>query len=87
MQEEHEIVICLGSSCFSRNNKNTLDIIKSFLKQHGLENRVFFHGDLCSGNCEDGPVVRIDGQLFKHVSPENIHEILFDYFLSDEKES
>jgi NADH:ubiquinone oxidoreductase subunit E len=81
-----EIAICLGSSCFSRGNKETLELIKSFIKAHGLAHQVFFHGELCTGDCERGPVMKIDDQLFENVTPDNVFDILTTYFNPDETE-
>ena len=84
MSTEIDITICLGSSCFSRGNRQTLDLIKSYLKEHGLEDKVFFRGDLCDGLCEHGPIMKIDGEVFKHVNSDNIYEILNNYFSEEE---
>jgi hypothetical protein len=86
MSNEVDITICLGSSCFSRGNRHTLELIKSYLKEHKKEDKVFFHGDLCDGLCEYGPILKINGKVFKHVSSDNVFEILNNYF-SDENES
>lgn len=86
MSTETDITICLGSSCFSRGNRDTLELIKSYLKEHGLEGKVFFRGDLCDGLCEHGPILKIDGKVYKHVTPENIYEILNSYFSDEEEE-
>lgn len=80
METKHEIVICLGSSCFSRGNKNVLNVIKDFLKEHDLNAEVFFHGDLCGGKCDKGPMLQIDDELFTKVSVDNVYEILTGYF-------
>ena len=86
MSTETDITICLGSSCFSRGNRHTLELIKSYLKEHGLEDKVFFRGDLCDGLCEHGPILKIDGEVYKHVTSENIFEILNRYFSGEENE-
>jgi NADH:ubiquinone oxidoreductase subunit E len=57
-----------------------LEIVKSFIKDHHLEGRVFFHGELCTGHCDKGPVFKIDNQLFEHVTHDNIYDILLEYF-------
>lgn len=80
MSNETDITICLGSSCFSRGNRNTLELIKDYLKEHDLENKVFFRGDLCDGLCEYGPILKINGEVFKNVNSENVLEILNEYF-------
>ncbi|HRW63203.1 MAG TPA: NAD(P)H-dependent oxidoreductase subunit E [Bacteroidales bacterium] len=75
-----EIVICLGSSCFSRGNKRTVQIIKEYIKEHQLEDKVFFHGIHCSGNCKNGPVVKIDEKEYENVTPENVIYLLDNIF-------
>ncbi len=76
MHDKKEIVICLGSSCFSRGNKICLDIIKKFLKDYNLEDRYFFHGSRCLDKCEKGPVLKIENRIYEQVKPEEVVELL-----------
>lgn len=80
MAYEHEITICLGSSCFSRGNKQTLHSIKNYLEKNHLTENVFFHGAHCYGNCDKGPVMKVDDQIFEHVSEPRAVAILDEYF-------
>ncbi len=80
MHNEHSITICMGSSCFSRGNKEILSIVKKFLAEHHLEESVFFRGELCTGNCEIGPVLKIDDEQYSTVSSEKVYDILAKYF-------
>ncbi len=78
-----EIIICLGSSCFSRGNKQTVQLIKDYLKEHQLEDQVFFHGNHCTGNCADGPIVIVDGKTYQNVSPDNAIYLLDKLFKNE----
>ncbi len=78
-----EIVICLGSSCFSRGNKNTVKIIKDYIKEHQLEDKVFFHGNHCYGNCENGPILKVDNREYQNITPENVMYLLDNLFAKD----
>lgn len=78
-----EIVICLGSSCFSRGSKKTVQLIKDYIHEHQLEDKVFFHGTHCSGNCANGPILKIDEKEYQNVSPDNINLLLDSIFLKD----
>jgi NADH:ubiquinone oxidoreductase subunit E len=71
-----EIRICMGSSCFSRGNRNTLGMIQHYLREHQLENDVVLKGNHCFDNCSEGPTLRIGGRIYTHVSAENIAEIM-----------
>ena len=76
MQNKTEIVICLGSSCFSRGNRKCTGIIENFLKDRGLEDEYFFHGSRCLDKCEKGPVLKIGDEIFEEVKPEQVEAIL-----------
>ena len=78
-----EIVICLGSSCFSRGSKHTVHIIKEYIKEPQLEDKVFFHGNHCYDNCENGPVLKIDDKEYQNITPENVIYLLDKLFITD----
>jgi NADH:ubiquinone oxidoreductase subunit E len=80
MEEKIEIVICLGSSCFARGNKKTLQIIDEYIKQHKLEEQVYFHGSHCFGKCIEGPVIKIKDTFYFGVTPSGIIDILDKVF-------
>ena len=76
MNHRREIIICLGSSCFSRGNKNLLKTIQRYVYQQGLTERILFKGEHCFNECNIGPNVRIGGKVYNQISEENIHHIL-----------
>ena len=75
-----EIKICMGSSCFSRGNKQTLQLIQKYLKDHQLERDVILKGNHCFGDCSTGPVLTIGAKVYEEVSQEGILEILDQEF-------
>lgn len=80
-----EIVICLGSSCFARGNKKTLGIIQEYLKQNKLEDTVDFRGNHCFGNCQGGPIIKINGNVYERVGEKEIIDILDKEFSINKK--
>lgn len=80
MNSKNEITICLGSSCYSRGNDVTLEIIKDYLRENNLKESVFFKGHLCIELCNKGPVVKINDQTYTNVSKDNIISILDNHF-------
>lgn len=78
-----EIVICMGSSCFSRGNKHALPLIQEYLRDKGLDGQVVFKGSHCFGKCDQGPVLHINGVEYRQVDPGNLSAILDQVFVAD----
>ncbi|HQK37722.1 MAG TPA: (2Fe-2S) ferredoxin domain-containing protein [Bacteroidales bacterium] len=80
MENDNGIVICLGSSCFSRGNRRVKERIDEYLKENGLVQKVSFRGSRCFDNCSRGPVVRIGTEMYYGVNEKNIVDILDKHF-------
>ena len=68
--------ICLGSSCFSRGNKEVVSFIREYLKRNHLEDKVVFRGARCMGLCSNGPNLRINDIITEGVTLAKIEGIL-----------
>ncbi len=68
--------ICLGSSCFSRGNKEVVLFIRDYLKRNHLEDKVVFKGARCMGHCNNGPNLTINGEVIENVTIARIEGIL-----------
>lgn len=82
MENKVEIVICMGSSCFSRGNKENYQRINQYLKLNHLENDVVFKGKHCISKCSEGPLVIINGIEHTKVMPDDIPFLLSGFFES-----
>ena len=71
-----ELVVCMGSACFSRGNIRTLELIQGYLKEHDLEQAVQVSGTLCQDRCRQGPNVMIQGECFCGLEPKAVLELL-----------
>lgn len=71
-----EIKICMGSSCFSRGNKASLQVVQQYLKNHQLEREVILKGNHCFGECNAGPILKIGSRVYEQVNQESVLEIL-----------
>jgi NADH:ubiquinone oxidoreductase subunit E len=74
--QSYEIRICLGSSCFSRGNREVVQVIKEFLKKNHLDDKVILRGARCMDKCSEGPWVIINGKTFAQTSVQEIEKIL-----------
>ena len=70
------ILICMGSSCFARENRENLKVIEEFLRSHGISDSVHIEGSLCMGNCAAGPNITINGTEYHEVHSDALPEIL-----------
>ncbi len=82
MAEKRKIVICIGSSCFSRGNTKNVEIAEQFLKDRGLVDDVDIDlsGGLCLGQCAEGPNVVVDGKVYHHVDAGVMLDILNELY-------
>ncbi|HEX2969821.1 MAG TPA: (2Fe-2S) ferredoxin domain-containing protein [Bacteroidales bacterium] len=71
-----EMQICLGSSCFSRGNKELVNFIKEYIHTNHLDDRVIFRGARCMGRCSNGPNMIINGEPVEGVTLSKIEAIL-----------
>jgi NADH:ubiquinone oxidoreductase subunit E len=76
MARETEMHICLGSSCFSRGNKDVVVFIRDYLKKNHLEDKVIFKGGRCMGHCSNGPNLKINEAIKEGVTILKIERIL-----------
>ena len=71
-----ELVVCMGSACFSRGNLRTLELIQRHLRERGLEDAVQVTGTLCQDQCRRGPNVTIRGQCYCGLDAESVLELV-----------
>jgi NADH:ubiquinone oxidoreductase subunit E len=72
--------ICLGSSCFSRGNKEVVMFIREYLKKNHLDDKVIFRGVRCMGHCSEGPNLKINEVIIEGVTLSKIEGMLEEEF-------
>jgi NADH:ubiquinone oxidoreductase subunit E len=80
MNDENEIknkiIICMGSSCFSRGNNKNVEVINAFMKENNTRIKIEFSGTLCEDKCNKGPNIFINNKLYSAVDPNSLLELL-----------
>jgi len=76
MPQKIEMQICMGSSCFSRGNRDVVGYIRDYLKRNHLEDKIVFKGARCMNLCSNGPNLRINDRIIEGVTLSKIEAIL-----------
>jgi len=76
MVQRIEMQICLGSSCFSRGNRDVVAFIREYLRKNHLEDKIVFRGARCMDLCSNGPNLRINEKIIEGVTLSKIECIL-----------
>lgn len=68
----------MGSSCFARGNEKNVAYCEKFLAARGLRDEVdvVLGASLCTGNCAQGPIVIVDGNVHTQVDEGVMSDIL-----------
>jgi len=77
MSERHvDIIICMGSSCFSRGNNRNIELIESALAAGAEKTTCQIEGHLCQNLCKVGPNIVINGKIYHEVDPVTLMTLL-----------
>ena len=76
MPQKIEMEICMGSSCFSRGNRDVVNYIRDYLKRNHLDDRIVFKGARCMNLCSKGPNLKINERIIEGVTISRIEGIL-----------
>jgi NADH:ubiquinone oxidoreductase subunit E len=71
-----KVELCMGSSCFSRGNSKTLELLENFVKENNVENNVEIEGHLCLGRCSSGPIVRVNNKDYENIKAECVIDLI-----------
>ncbi len=76
-----KITICMGSSCFTRGNKDNLKIIQDYLKDYDSA-EIVLTGSLCKEQCSNGPVIYLDDTMYSCLDTAQLTDLL-DSFVKE----
>lgn len=74
--QSYNIEICLGSSCFSRGNREVVQVIRDYLRKNHLDDKVVLRGARCMNRCSEGPFIIINGRTFTGTGIQDIEKLL-----------
>lgn len=75
------IYVCVGSSCHLKGSYDIIELMKEYIANHGLEDKVNLSAAFCLGKCTDGVSIKVDDEVICGVCPDNFSEIFSHYVL------
>ena len=76
------IRVCGGMNCSANGGGRPLeDALQQALEAAGVADEVEIYRAHCLGECHSGPCVRIAGERFYHVRPEDASDLMRDEIL------
>jgi NADH:ubiquinone oxidoreductase subunit E len=75
-----DISICMGSSCYPRGNRETLEKLKIYIRDNNLAEQIIMKGNLCEGLCKDGPNIRINGVIYHDIDYYSVLKVIEEIF-------
>lgn len=76
-----KITVCIGSSCHIKGSHQVVEKVRALIAANGLGDRVDVGGTFCTGNCQAGVCVDVDG-VFYSVSPDTVDDFFRDAVLA-----
>lgn len=77
------LMVCAGTGCVACGSAKVKDILKTELKNKGLENEIQLVMTGCNGFCANGPIMAVlpEGVFYQKLKPEDIPFLVEEHFL------
>ena len=72
MDDKTALHLCMGSACHQLGVYSVLPALQKLMSEHGLDGRVELKGAFCLENCMHGITVRVDEEIVRDITPENL---------------
>ena len=57
-----KITVCIGSTCHVKGSQRVIEELRRLIAANGLNEDVVLAGTFCSGNCQKGVCITVDGK-------------------------
>lgn len=82
MDNRIQVTICLGSSCFSRKNRDVVTALQDYVANKNLSEIVNLKGGHCFGKCSLGPIMIVEEQVYTEITPAKAIAIVESYIIN-----
>ncbi len=75
------VYVCVGSSCHLKGSYKIIELMKEYVENNHLEEKVNIAAAFCLGKCTSGVTIKVEDEIICGVSPENFNDIFNTYIL------
>ena len=68
-----KVTICIGSACHLKGSREIIAKLQKLVDENGLSDKVDLNVAFCTGNCDHGVCVTVEGELYS-LRPEDTEE-------------
>ena len=68
-----KVSICIGSACHLKGSREIIKEMQELVAKNGVGDKVDLNGAFCTGNCDHGVCVTVEGELYS-LKPEDTEE-------------
>ena len=66
------IQVCIGSSCHLNGSKALVEMLRTAIEEHHLEDQITLAGSFCIGKCNrTGVTIQVDDDIYVGINKEN----------------
>ncbi len=66
-----DVGVCIGTNCYVKGSWKLLEGLSAELKRRGLTERCRVKARFCTGQCQDGPNIAVNGRIIGISNPED----------------
>lgn len=70
-----EIAVCVGTCCYLNGSYDTLQKLMKLVAAEKLGDQIDLHATFCLEQCEQGPAIKVDGEIINGVTPETVEQV------------
>lgn len=70
------IEICIGSSCFVKGSNEVVELLKNYIAEKHLEDKIHLKGAFCMGMCTQGLGIKVNGKALVGATLFNVIELV-----------
>jgi NADH-quinone oxidoreductase subunit G len=74
-EDKVDVAVCVGTCCYLKGSYDTLKQFMEKAEELGVKDRMNLHATFCLECCEQGPAIKVNGEVISGVTPEKVDAV------------